>query len=105
MALALTESLRLQIIDALANLRIVVGFLPHNPATLVTNSWRSVRNQQTTRVKCKRNSTDAAVISLATHCPSLKSITLDGCSNITEEVKAALRESHPGIETRISALT
>ena len=43
MALALTESLRLQSVDALANprtRRIVVGFLPRNPATLVTNSWR-----------------------------------------------------------------
>ena len=44
MALALTESLRLQSVDALANprtRRIVVGFLPRNPATLVSNSWRS----------------------------------------------------------------
>ena len=53
MALALTESLRLQSVHALAIVdtrRIIVGFLPRNPATLVSNSWRSARNQQTTRV-------------------------------------------------------
>ena len=57
MALALTESLRLQTLDALANprtRRIVVGFLPRDPATLVSNSWRLARNQQTTRVKYRR---------------------------------------------------
>ena len=78
-ALALTESLRLQTIDALANLctrRIVVGFLPRNPATLVTNSWRLARDQQTTRVRCRNGITDAAVIALATHCPSLTSMDL-----------------------------
>ena len=101
MALALTESLRLQSVDALANprtRRIVVGFLPRNPATLVSNLWRLARDQQTTRMKCRTNITDAAVIALATHCPSLTKVALIGCSGITEEARATLRESHPGIE-------
>ena len=54
MALALTESLRLQTVDVLANIRtrrIVVGFLSRNPATLVSNSWRLAKNQQTTRLR------------------------------------------------------
>ena len=126
MALALTESLRLQIVDALANLRtrrIVVGFLPRHPATLVSNLWRSARNQQTHRVKCRNGITDAVVIALATHCPSLKSMSLNTCSNITDaavialathcpnltkvdlrycrdvtdEAVTTLRESHPGV--------
>ena len=126
MALALTESLRLQSVDALANLRtrrIVVGFLPRNPATLVTNSWRLARNQQTTRVRCGEaipdavvialathcrsltsirlgycyNITDAAVIALATHCPNLTKVDLRYCRDVTDEAVTTLRESHPGI--------
>ena len=100
MALALTESLRLQTLDALANpraRRIVVGFLPRDPATLVSNSWRLARDQQTTRMRCKWNGTDAAVISLATHCPSLNDVNLYWCSNITKMAVAKLRESHLGI--------
>ena len=87
MGLDLAESMRLQAVDALANIRtrrIVVGYLPRNTATLVTNSWRSAKNQQTTRVKCRNGVTDAAVIALATHCPSLKSMNLVYCSNITD---------------------
>ena len=102
MALALTESLRLQSVDALANprtRRIVVGFLPRNPATLVSNSWRSVRNQQTTRVKCKRNSTDAAVISLATHCPSLNDVNLGGSWYITDAAVIALATHCPSLKS------
>ena len=125
MALALTESLRLQTVDAVANLRtrrIVVGFLPRNPATLVTNSWRLARDQQTTRVRCRNDITDAAVIALATHCPSLTDIGLSKCDitdaavialashcpnltkveircrlDFTHEAVAALLESHPDI--------
>ena len=121
MALALTESLRLQTVDALANLRtrrIVVGFLPRNPATLVTNSWRLARDQQTTRVRCRNditdaavialathcpsltwctNITDAAVIALATHCPNLTKVDLRYCQDVTDEAVTTLRESHPGV--------
>ena len=99
-ALALTESLRLETVDVLANLRtrrIVVGFLPRNPATLVTNSWRLAKNQQTTRVKCDDGMTDALVNTLATHCPGLDSINLSYCRDITDEAIATLRESHPGV--------
>ena len=96
MGLDLAESLRLQAVDALANIRtrrIVVGYLPRNTATLVTNSWRSAKNQQTTRVKCGNGTTDAGIIALATHCPSLTSMDLNDCPSITDEAKAALRES------------
>ena len=61
MGLDLAESMRLQAVDALANIRtrrIVVGYLPRNTATLVTNSWRSAKNQQTTRVKCGNGTTE-----------------------------------------------
>ena len=100
MALALTESLRLQTVDALANprtRRIVVGFLPRNPATLVSNSWRLARNQQTTRVKCEWNITDAAVIALAHHYPSLTFIRFDACSNITDAAVIALATHCPSL--------
>ena len=94
MGLDLAESMRLQAADALANIRtrrIVVGYLPRNTATLVTNSWRSAKNQQTTRVKCGNGTTDAGIIALASHCPSLTSMDLGGCFKITDEAKAALR--------------
>ena len=101
MALALTESLRLQSVDALANprtRRIVVGFLPRNTATLVTNSWRLARDQQTTRMRCKLNgSTDAAVISLATHCPSLNDVNLGGSWYITDAAVIALATHCPSL--------
>ena len=120
-----TESLRLQSQDALAShqsLRSFVGFVERGTATLVSKAWRTARNQQTTRVKCRNitdaavlalakgcpnlttvnlydcaNITDAAVLALAKGCPNLTSIDLAGCRMITEEAKAALRESHEGI--------
>ena len=46
---------------------------------------------------CCSNITDAAVIALATHCPSLASIHLNSCPNITDEAVTTLDESHPGI--------
>ena len=99
MALVLTESLRRQSQDALASHQFqeIVGFLKRNTATLVSKAWRTARNQQTTRVKCHRNITDAAVLALAKHCPNLTTIYLYGCDNITEKAKAALRKSHEGI--------
>ena len=57
MALSLTESLRLQTENALANLRarrIIVGFLPRETAILVTKAWRLAKNSQTKRLKCDR---------------------------------------------------
>ena len=99
MALVLTESLRRQSQDALAShqsLRSIVGFVKRNTATLVSKSWRTARNQQTTRVKC-HYITDAAVLALAKGCPNLTDIDLDGCANITKKAIAALRESHEGI--------
>ena len=101
MALVLTESLRRQSQDALANhrsRRVIAGFVKRDIATLVSKAWRTARNQQTTRVKCHRNITDAAVIALAEHCPNLTTIGLRGCANITEKAKAALRKSHEGIK-------
>ena len=98
--LDLAESLRLQAVDALANIRtrrIVVGYLPRNTATLVTNSWRSAKNQQTTRVKCGNGTTDAGIIALATHCPSLTSMDLCGCSNITDAAVIALATHCPSL--------
>ena len=101
MGLDLAESLRLQAADALANIRtrrIVVGYLPRNTATLVTNSWRSAKNQQTTRVKCRTNgTTDAGIIALATHCPSLTSMDLSHCYNITDAAVIALATHCPSL--------
>ena len=99
MSLVLTESLRLQVQDALASdlHHVIVGFLKRDTATLVSKAWRSARNQQTTRVKCRANITDAAVLALAKGCPNLTGIGLSGCANITDAAKAALRKSHEGI--------
>ena len=96
-AIDLTESLRLQTEDALANprtRRIVVGFLPRNPATLVTNSWRLARNQQTTRVKCDNGmgssptrahiTTDVLICGLVIQLPNLTWIDFTNCWNITD---------------------
>ena len=78
--IALTESLRLQIMDFLDNpctRHIIAGFVNRETATLVTNSWRLARNQQTTRLRCRNGITDATVISrLATHCLSLNDVDL-----------------------------
>ena len=100
MGLDLAESLRLQAVDALANIRtrrIVVGYLPRNTATLVTNSWRSAKNQQTTRVKCGNGTSDAGIIALATHCPSLTSMKLSCCYKITDAAIIALATHCPSL--------
>ena len=54
-----------------------MGFLSRNTATLVSSSWRLARNQQTTRVKCHPEITDAAAITLANGCPNLDYIELN----------------------------
>ena len=94
MALVLTESLWRQSQDALAShqsRRFIVGFLKRDTATLVSKAWRTARNQQTTRVKCRGNITDAAVLALATHCRNLTYIRLTGFGrNITDAAVLAL---------------
>ena len=100
MALVLTESLRRQSQDALAShqsLRSIVGFLKRDIATLVSKAWRTARNQQTTRVKCHHNITDAAVLALAKGCPNLTTINLYGCRNITDAAVVALAEHCPNL--------
>ena len=100
MALVLTESLRRQSQDALAShqsLRSIVGFVKRDIATLVSKAWRTARNQQTTRVKCHRNITDAALLALAKHCPNLTWIDLTDCANITDAAVLALAEHCPNL--------
>ena len=46
------------------------------------------------------NITDAAILALAKGCPNLTYMGLGGCTNITAKAKAALRESHEGINIR-----
>ena len=100
MALVLTESLRLQSQDALAghqSRRFIVGFVKRDIATLVSKAWRTARNQQTTRVKCHYNITDAAVLALAKHCRNLTTIYLTGCDNITDAAVIALAKHCPNL--------
>ena len=44
--------------------------------------------------------TDAAVIALLRGCPNLADIAIKGCGIITDEARAAVCESHKGIEIR-----
>ena len=101
-ALKVTESLRLQIINVLANprtRRIVVGFLPRETAILVAKSWRLARNQQTTRLKCNMKIKDEAVIAIANMCGGLTTIDLSDCRNITDKAVIAIANNCGGLTT------
>ena len=74
-----------------------MGFLSRNTATLVSNSWRSARNQQTTCVWCDLDITHAAVIGLTTHCPPPTTMNLNSCSKITDAAVIALATHCPSL--------
>ena len=98
MALSLTESMQLQILDALANLRsrrIIAGFLPRKTAILVAKSWRLAKNQQTTTITLSGNITDKAVMSLADKCPGLTWINLNYCGKLTDKGVAEVKKLLP----------